>query len=291
MAKTTGLGQGVGALFGDNRDDEKFFECDIEYIIPNQHQPRVYFDEDELNELSQSIKEKGIIQPLIVSKKSDNHYELIAGERRLRASKLAGLETVPVVVQDVSSDDSMLELALIENIQRTDLNSLEEAEAYKKLIERFGYTQEETAKRVGKKRSTISNTLRLLLLPDFVKEDILSSALSEGHARALLRINDDPVAVKTIRDQIIQKKLSVRQTEQLVRKIGTPSSATSKKIIQTETDENEIPGSYKKALENQLTNRFNSKVKIFPSGSRGKIEIEYYSFDDLERLVSIVMND
>lgn len=290
MAKTTGLGQGVGALFGNSAEEERFFECDIDLIVPNQHQPRVYFDEEELNELSLSIKEKGIIQPLIVSKTTDDQYELIAGERRLRASKIAGLNSVPVVVQSVSSDDSMLELALIENIQRTDLNSLEEAEAYKKLIEKFGYTQEETAKRVGKKRSTVSNTLRLLLLPDFVKEDLYSGALSEGHARALLRINDDRSAVKSIRDLVIQKKLSVRQTEQLVRKIGKPSTS-SKKITQTEKDENEIPGSYKKALENQLTNRFNSKVKILPTGSRGKIEIEYYSFDDLERLVSIVMND
>ena len=290
MAKTTGLGQGVGALFGDSKDDEKFFECDVNHILPNQHQPRFFFDDEELKELSQSIKENGIIQPLIVSKKSDNQYELIAGERRLRASKLAGLEYVPVVVQDVSSDDSMLELALIENIQRTDLNALEEAEAYKKLIEKFGYTQEETAKRVGKKRSTISNTLRLLLLPDFVKEDLMSSALSEGHARALLRISDDIVAVKTVRDEIIQKKLSVRQTEQLIRKIGK-TSVPAKKVSSNEPDENEIPGSYKKALENQLTNRFNSKVKILPAGNRGKIEIEYYSFDDLERLVSIVMND
>ena len=290
MAKTTGLGQGVGALFGNNADDEKFFECEITRIIPNQQQPRVYFDEDELNELSQSIKEKGVIQPLIVSKKTDDQYELIAGERRLRASKIAGLDTVPVVVQEVTSGDSMLELALIENIQRTDLNALEEAEAYKKLIERFGYTQEETAKRVGKKRTTVTNTLRLLLLPDFVKEDLYSGSLSEGHARALLRINDDISSIKDIRDQIIQKKLSVRQTEQLVRKIGKPSTS-SKRITPKETDENEIPGSYKKALENQLTNKFNSKVKILSSGSRGKIEIEYYSFDDLERLVSVVMSD
>ena len=289
MAKSTGLGQGVGALFGDSVDDERFFECDIDLIVPNKHQPRVFFDEEELKELGQSISENGIIQPLIVSKTAADSYELVAGERRLRASKLIGLKTVPVVVQDVDSDDSLLELALIENIQRTDLNALEEAEAYKKLIDRFGYTQDETAKRVGKKRSTITNTLRLLLLPDFIKNDILSGVLTEGHARSLLRIIEEPIKLRNARDQIIQNKLSVRQTEKLIRKLSAPPQS-SKPSTTSVGDENEIPGSYRKALENQLTNRFNSRVKIQPSGSRGKIEIEYYSLDDLERLVSVVMD-
>ncbi len=290
MAKKTGLGQGVGALFGDAVEDDRFFYCDINRIVPNKHQPRVCFDEELLEELAQSIKENGIIQPLIVSKTAGNAYELVAGERRLRASKSIGLKTVPVVVQNIESDDTLLELALIENIQRTDLNSLEEAEAYKKLIDRFGYTQEETARRVGKKRSTIANTLRLLLLPDFIKRDILSGLLSEGHARALLRIVDDRVKLQKARDQIVKNKLSVRQSEKFIRKLrgsSSPAKATTTQV----GNEKELPKSYKKALENQLTNRFNSKVTIHSNGNRGKIEIEYYSIDDLERLVSLVLKE
>lgn len=152
LAKEIGLGKGVGILFGNSEEeDEKFFLCDIDRIIPNQHQPRTVFNDDDLKELSDSIRENGIIQPLIVKKKNDDDgYELIAGERRLRASKIVGLDKVPVVVNDVEDEGVLLELALIENIQRTDLNAIEEAEAYRKLIEKFNYTQEETARRVGK---------------------------------------------------------------------------------------------------------------------------------------------
>lgn len=290
MVKTTGLGQGVSALFGDSSEEENYFQCNVDLIVPNKHQPRQLFDDESLDELAQSIKENGIIQPLIVSRISSDSYGLIAGERRLRASKRAGLTKVPVVVQDVKSDDHLLELALVENIQRTDLNPLEEAEAYKNLIDRFGYTQEEAAKRVGKKRSTITNALRLLLLPEYIKADILSQQLSEGHGRALLRVVDDPATLKEVRDQVVQKKLSVRQTEQLVRRIKQPTGGvkTQKGVRQ---NEKEVPKTYSKALENQLTNRLHSRVVIHQNGSRGKIEIEYYSFDDLERLVTIVMNE
>lgn len=292
MVKTTGLGQGVGALFGDSDEEGRFFECDIEKIVPNKHQPRVHFDTDELEELTQSIQQNGVIQPLIVSYiKDNNSYELIAGERRLRASRVAGLETVPVVVKKVDSEDTFLELALIENIQRTDLNAIEEAEAYKKLIDRFGYTQEETAKKVGKKRSTVANTLRLLLLPTYVKDDLLGRTLSEGHARALLRIADDPATLKDVRDQIILKKLSVRQTEQLIRRNKARPGHQPKTNKSEKNDNGGLPLSYRKSFENQLTNKLDSKVTIHPNGSRGKIEIEYYSLDDLERLVSLVAND
>jgi len=292
VAKTTGLGQGVGALFGDSGDEERFFECDIKKIFPNKHQPRVHFDTNELDELTQSIVENGIIQPLIVSYKKDNNsYELIAGERRLRASRIAGLETVPVVVKNIDSEDTFLELALIENIQRTDLNALEEAKAYKKLIDRFGYTQEQTAKRVGKKRSTVANTLRLLLLPTYVKDDLLERSLSEGHARALLRIVDDPATLKDIRDQIIVKKLSVRQTEQLIRRNKTKVNHPQKSSKLKKNENSQLPTSYRKSFENQLTNKLDSKVTIHPNGNRGKIEIEYYSLDDLERLVSLVADE
>lgn len=289
MAKTTGLGQGVGLLFG-NDNEEKYFECDIEKIKPNKYQPRVYFDESDLQELSESIRENGIIQPLIVTVATDGvGYELIAGERRLRASKLAGLEKVPVVVMDVTDEDALLELALIENIQRTDLNPIEEAEAYHKLIQKFGYTQEETAKRVGKKRSTVSNMLRLLNLPDFIKQDLVTGTLSEGHARALLRLSDDLPAMKEIRDLIIKKSLSVRQTEKIVRK--ATSTAKHSQTAAQNKDTAELPSTYCKALVNQLTNKLSSKVYIHQTGSRGKLEIEYYSVDDLERLISVIMNE
>ncbi|MCP3929840.1 MAG: ParB/RepB/Spo0J family partition protein [Bacteroidetes bacterium] len=288
MAKITGLGQGVGLLF-NNEEEEIFFECNVKLISPNKHQPRSNFIEDDLKELADSIKEHGIIQPLIVSPiEGENSYDLIAGERRLRASKLLGMKKVPVVVRMVENEDSLLELALIENIQRTDLNPVEEAEAFNKLIEKFNYTQEEAARKLGKKRSTITNTLRLLNLPAFVKEDLIAGLLTEGHARALLRLGDDIVTIKDIRDQLIKKKLSVRQVEGLIRKLTAASkvqkSQATKKV-------KEIPDSYCSTLVNQLTNKLHSKVAISQSGNRGKIEIEYYSLDDLERLIGIVVKE
>lgn len=289
MAKATGLGgQGVSLLFGDE-DGEKYFFCDIDKITPNRHQPRLHFNEDDLQELADSIKTNGVIQPLIVTPAEDRgYYSLIAGERRLRASKIAGLAEVPVVVMDITSDDSLLELALIENVQRTDLNPIEEAEAYQKLIEKFGYTQEETARRVGKQRTTVTNCLRLLNLPEFIKRDIIDGVLSEGHGRALLRIADDLSTLKEVRDLIIQKKLSVRQTEKLVKK--TDSTVRSqRRAIQMEKEN--LPSSYCSSLVNQLTNRLSSKVNINQNGSRGKLEIEYYSSDDLERLIAIILGE
>ena len=283
MTKTTGLGQGVNLLFGDQQENEKFFDCHIDKILPNKYQPRITFDQEELRELADSIQANGIIQPLIVTPSGKNGiFNLIAGERRLRASKLAGLSTVPVVIRDVENEDSLLELAIIENVQRTDLNPIEEAEAYNRLIEKFGYTQEETAKKVGKNRSTITNMLRLLNLPSFIKEDVVSGALSEGHARSLLRLSDDPTRQKEIRDQIVKNKLSVRQTETIIRKppLRVAPNSTS----------NHIPSSYLNVLTNQLLNTLKSNVKIHQNGKRGKIEIEYYSLDDLERLISIILH-
>lgn len=289
MAKTTGLGQGVGLLFG-NDAEEKYFECDINLINPNKFQPRVHFKEADLQELADSIKENGVIQPLIVTQGTpEGSYELIAGERRLRASKLAGLSKVPVVVMDVTREDSLLELALIENVQRTDLNPIEEAEAYHKLIQRFGYTQEDTAKRVGKNRSTVSNMLRLLNLPDFIKQDVIDGVLSEGHGRALLRLGEDLATMKEVRDLIVKKGLSVRQTEKIVRK--STSSTRPARSITSPKDSQELPQTYCKALVNQLTNRLSAKVYIHQIGSRGKLEIEYYSTDDLERLISLIMHE
>jgi ParB family transcriptional regulator, chromosome partitioning protein len=286
MSKVTGLGQGVSLLFGDQQDDDKYFECEIEKILPNKHQPRTNFNQEELQELADSIRENGIIQPLIVSHSGQSGvFWLIAGERRLRASKIAGLNSVPVILRDVPNEDSLLELAIIENVQRTDLNPIEEAEAYNRLIEKFGYTQDETAKKVGKNRTTITNMLRLLNLPSIIKDDIVSETLSEGHARSLLRLNDDPLAQKEVRDLIIKNKLSVRQTEKLIRKLNTSSKKSSAKI-----ENIELSPSYVSVLTNQLVNKLHANVKIIQNNNRGKIEIEYYSLDDLERLICAILN-
>jgi ParB family chromosome partitioning protein len=286
MSKKTGLGQGVGLLFGEER--EKFFECNINKIVPNKYQPRTNFNPADLQELADSIREKGVIQPLIVTSGSDDNFELVAGERRLRASKLAGLSRVPVILIDIDNEDSLLELALIENVQRTDLNAIEEAEAYKKLIEKFGYTQEETAKRVGKQRSTVTNMLRLLKLPDIVKGDITNGLLTEGHGRALVKLVDDPLKLQEIRNVIIKNGLSVRQTEKMIKKASftKPSIKSTRKPVSEE-----IPSSYKNSLVTQLTNRLNSKVVITENGSRGKIEIEYYSLDDLDRVTELLLSE
>lgn len=292
MAKSTGLGKGVSdLLFGsDDSDGEFYFQCDIESIIPNKHQPRLVFNDDNLEELSESIKENGIIQPLIVSesKTSAGKYELIAGERRLRASKLAGLYEVPVVVKDLDAEETFLELAIIENVQRTDLNPIEEATAYKKLIELFGYTQEKTAKKVGKKRSTISNLIRLLKLPEYIQKDVSSAALTEGHARCLLRLIDAPTLMQEAREAIIKGNLSVRQTEKLVRKMLNSQTLAKAKPKQQKSC---ISDSYRKALINQLENRLSSKVQLHENGNRGTLEVDYYSLDDLERLIGIIAGD
>ncbi len=288
MAKQTGLGLGVNVLFG-KENEEKYFQCDIRKIIPNKHQPRSHFNDLDINELAESIRENGIIQPLVVTNSDQpGIFELIAGERRLRASKIANLTTVPVVVLEVVDENTLLEMALIENVQRTDLNPIEEAEAYSKLIEKFGYTQEQTAKKVAKKRSTITNLLRLLNLPQFIKNDIIESVLSEGHARALLRLSDDPLKIKEVRDLIVKKSLSVRQTERLVRSVANPSSTQNKAPT---LKDSEIPPSLCNSLANQLTNKLHSRISIVQNGSRGKIEIEYYSLDDLERLVASIVNN
>jgi ParB family chromosome partitioning protein len=244
------------------------------------------FDQEELTELANSIRENGVIQPLIVSRSSKKKFTLIAGERRLRASKMAGLKTVPVVVRELSNDDELLEFALIENIQRTDLNPLEEAEAYRKLIDKFGLTQEEAAQKVGKNRSTVANSVRLLQLPGYIKDDLLAGQLTEGHGRALLAVLARPATMKEIRDQIVAKQLSVRQTEKLIKTLTRETAPTKSP---SRTKEKEFSKSVKKSFENQLTNRLSSQVVINQKGSRGKIEIEYYSYDDLERIIAMVL--
>ena len=287
MSKKMGLGQGVGILF--NEEKEKYFDCEIVKIFPNKHQPRSEFNLNDLEELAQSIKENGVIQPLIVTISSDDdRYELVAGERRLRASKIAGLSHVPVIVIDVDDENSLLELALIENIQRTDLNPIEEADAYRKLIEKFGYTQDETARRVGKQRSTITNLLRLLKLPESIQKDISIGVITEGHGRALLRLTEEPIKLLQIRDEIVKNGLSVRQAEKIIKKISTNKPVVKNNVSR---ENHEISQSFCNALITQLTNHLNSKVFIHQNGSRGKIEIEYYSIDDLERVFGILLKD
>jgi len=288
VAIKKGLGRGVDLLF-NQEEEEQFFPCDIEKIIPNQFQPRSHFDEESLAELANSIKERGIIQPLIVTSNSNDTYGLIAGERRLRASKMIGLATVPVVIREVSGDDELLELALIENIQRTDLNPIEEAEAYDKMIKVFSYTQEQAAAKVGKKRSTITNRLRLLQLPDYIKDDIAKKRLTEGHSRAILRLLDNASAMRSARDQIIAKKLSVRQAEKLTSKMKLQGISVQSSSVMR--NDNTIPQSFSQSLVNMITNRLHSKVQLIQNGSRGKIEIEYYSLDDLERVIALIAGE
>lgn len=289
MMSSDRLGRGLGALLADDNDklaaEGEYILCDLATIDPNPYQPRKEMDEDALQELAESIAEKGILQPLVVTPSDvPDRYILIAGERRLRASKLAGLTDVPVIVRDVDTQDR-LELALIENIQRENLNPIEEALAYQQLVKEFTLTQEEVAKRVGKERSTVANTMRLLQLPDFVKDDIGAGRLSMGHARVLLAIKDH-VETKEIRDKVISKELSVRQTEALVRASKQKSGANGSS--RRPAIKRPIPASYCRTLTNDFIRHFGTKSKISQNGDRGKIEIEYYSLDDLERIHSLI---
>jgi ParB family chromosome partitioning protein len=286
MVKMKGLGRGVDLLFNHEEEEEKYFLCDVTKIAPNQYQPRTHFDKEKLTELAESIRENGIIQPLVVAMNSNGTYNLVAGERRLRASKLIGLEEVPVVVREINGDDELLELALIENVQRQDLNPIEEAEAYEKLIKIFSYTQEQAAEKVGKKRTTVTNRLRLLQLPEYIKDDIAQKKLTEGHARALLRLADDSTAIKKARDQVVSKALSVRQTEKLTSRIKQ-EGAVARDRVQKETS-TMIPKEFSHSLLNRVSNKLQSKVKLLQNGRRGKLEIEYYSLEDLERLVDLI---
>lgn len=290
MSVKSVLGRGVGALLPENLNgeaEEKFFLCDIDKIEPNPEQPRKHFDEDRLQRLAESIAEKGVIQPLLVSRAKGNRYRLIAGERRLRAARLAGLEEVPVVVMEPPSAGTNLELALIENIQRHDLNPIEEAMAYARLINDFDLTQEQVANKVGRKRSTVANTLRLLNLPDYLQDDVSSGIISEGHARVLLRIKDDEQRLQEIRGRIIREELSVRETERLCRQ-PRPAQKPETPAARAGQRKGELPESYCRAMAIQLTNHLHTKVRIMQSGERGKLEIEYYSSDDLDRLLTLL---
>lgn len=280
MSKRPSLGKGIGALLNSATQEggRKYFLCPIEELRPHQNQPRKTFNDEKMEELVASIREKGVIQPLVV-RRAEDHYQIIAGERRWRASQKAGLRDIPVVIQDVTEDWAM-EMALIENIQREDLNPIEEAEAYRNLIENFDLSQEEVSKRVGKNRSTVANSLRLLKLPPDVREDVLQARLSMGHARALLSLEDDS-DIAEARMQVLTKGLSVRDTEALVKKIkkfGLPTRPAVKKVENPELIN----------LAEQMKQALGTQVKIFSKGKGGKIEITYFAPGDLDRLMDIL---
>ena len=293
MSSKTVLGRGVGALLpdaGEALTEEKYFLCDINKIQANPNQPRSFFDEEKLQELAESIRENGVIQPLLVTRGAGNRYTLVAGERRLRAAKLVQLDEVPVLLLDELQQDQSLELALIENIQRQDLNAIEEAQAYLRLMEEFQLTQDEVGRKVGKQRSTISNALRLLSLPSAIQQDVAMGVLSEGHARVLLRVKDDPGRLQSLRDRILTEGLSVRATERLCASGNKPEvKGTSKNTMPTSSQQETISSAHCQALTSQLSNHLHTRVRIVQQGPRGRLEIEYYSGDDLDRLVSLLL--
>lgn len=280
MTKRKALGRGLAALIpgADNLEEaggQQFFQCSIAAIEPNPDQPRQDFSDRDLEGMVESVREKGIITPLLVSR-AGTGYRLIAGERRLRAAQKAGLERVPVVVREVSSTES-LELALIENIHRKDLNAIEEAAAYSKLLEETGATQDSVAKRLGKDRSTITNFLRLLKLSVSIQQDVIDGRLSMGHARVLAGIKSG-AEQKGLRDVVIKKDLSVRQLEALVKKLKTP--ARSKKIDPEKTH-------YFQSLADELKGSLGTKVQITKRGREGRIVVYFYSDDELDRLINL----
>ena len=278
--KRPALGKGIGALLSSAAQEggKKYFSCPIEELKPHSGQPRKTFDDGKMAELVASIKEKGVIQPLVVRQQAD-YYQIIAGERRWRAAQKAGLDRVPVVIQDVS-EDWALEIALIENIQREDLNPLEEAGAYRYLMDSFDLLQEEVAKRVGKDRSTVTNALRLLRLPDKVKNDLTENRLSMGHARALLALETDSDIVEAS-EEIIRKNLSVRETEKLVKKIKN-FERIKPVVVNKPVDPNLL------ALENSLQQYLGTQVKLVQKGKGGRLEISYHDQDGLSRLLDLL---
>ncbi len=288
---TSALGKGLDALLpSSGSDGREYFLCPIDAIEANPDQPRKDINDAALAQLSVSILEKGVLLPLVVCEHGgEGRYQIIAGERRWRAAKMAGLDEVPVLVKDVTPLDR-LELALIENIQRQDLNPLEEAEAYLRLVKEFHLTQEEVAKRVGKERSTVANALRINQLPDYAKEDLVRGALSMGHARVLLSVGDE-ATMREVRNEIIEQGLTVRQAEALAKKQKKKIAASGGGAKrQPRKSANELPESYCKSLANGLVNYLDTKARIIQSGTRGKLEIEYYSHDDLERVLSLILS-
>jgi len=273
----TALGRGLESLLPEKGDD--IIRIEVGKVLPNEHQPRKIFKDEALKELSSSIKEKGVLQPVIVSRVGDGTFRLIAGERRWRAATLAGLKKIPALIKDVSPQDA-IEIALIENIQREELNPIETADAFQSLLREFAMTQEELSQRVGKDRATIANYLRILKLPDEIKAFINSSSLSIGHAKALLALDGKQKQIAAARD-IVKRGLSVRETEALCKKLSQPIQKKKKKEKLPEVAD----------LEDKLTRSLGTKVKVEYKGKGGRIEIEYYSLEQLDGLLEILLQD
>jgi len=280
------LGRGLSALLPDTQvtANEELSEIDIDLIEPNSLQPRTNFDNEQLENLAQSIRANGIIQPLLVRRLDEGRYQLIAGERRWRAAQKAELQRVPAIIRDIP-DDKILELALIENIQRQELNPIEEAQAYKKLIDTLGLTQEMVAQRVGRDRTFITNYIRLLRLPEDIQRLVEQEKISMGHARALLGVDDVEIQRK-IAQNVIDQALSVRETERAIRKIIEGASASASTVKTQPQDDANI-----RAAESKLRRKFSSQVRIInnQNGEGGKIEIEFYSENDLQRVYQLLL--
>jgi ParB family transcriptional regulator, chromosome partitioning protein len=279
MNKKSALGKGLGALIPNDvqvKESNKPTVISLNLIKSNDEQPRKAFDDEKIAELAQSIKEHGIIQPIILNKK-DKYYVIVAGERRWRAAKLLGLKEVPAIVMELTDKD-ILEVSLIENIQRQDLNPIEEALAYKKLLSDFDLTQEELSKRVGKSRVAISNVIRLTGLSDTVKQYLIDEVITEGHGRALLAI-EDPELQCEIAQKVIDEKLSVRELERLIKSL---------KVEKKQREKVRELNPYYKDVTERLQNYFGTKVNISNKNNKGKIEIEYYSDEDLQRILEII---
>ena len=277
MAQRKALGRGLNALLGtSDLESDQLREIDIDRILPNSHQPRKNFDEDGLNELADSIREHGLVQPVVVRPLDDGFFQLIAGERRWRAAQRAALVRIPAVIREANEHD-VLELALIENLQREDLNPIEEAQAYERLIVDFGMTQEEVARRVGKNRTTIANMLRLLRLPPEVQQWLRENRISTGHAKALLSLSDLNAILDTAR-KIIQGNYSVRQTEMLVARFSKSAPDDSGNASPVVIDPNV------KAAIHALEQALGTKVTVQEQEGKGKIEIHFFSFEEMNRL-------
>lgn len=268
------LGRGLEALIPPEKPGPRAVEIPLTEIHPNPLQPRRRFDDNKLEDLAASIRGHGVLAPVIVRQSQDG-YELIAGERRVRAAGRAGLERIPAVIRDASNAE-MLEVALIENLQREDLNPVEEAEVYRRLVEEFGLTQEEVATRVGRDRASVANTLRLLKLPTRIQEDLIEGTLSAGHGRALLGLEGRVYQLKA-RESIIRRSLSVRATELLVKRLKAGPVERHQKLTRH--------GPELASVEEQLRRVLATKVRIVRSGRRGRIEVEFYSDEDLDRLI------
>ncbi|MDD4494957.1 MAG: ParB/RepB/Spo0J family partition protein [Eubacteriales bacterium] len=277
-----GLGKGLGALLPFEQEEKDIKELRLNEIDPNTDQPRKAFDDEKIQQLAESIKQHGVVQPIIVRKEKSG-YKIVAGERRWRAARLAGLEKIPVIVKDFS-DRELMEVSLIENLQREDLNPLEEAQAYWELIKRYKLTQEEISMAIGKSRSAIANSLRLNKLDDAIKKLIFEEKLSEGHARAILSLPDLKTQLQAA-ETIIKKGMNVRDAENYVRSINEKKHTKKVKNL-SEDFLIEI-----KSIEENLKSLFGTKVSLKPdSKQKGKIQIEYYSDEELERILSMLQN-